>query len=459
MNDKNMQVLTNIIAAVESGGQVYGKRNYAAYTPPYHNTPNEHTITLGWAQNYGPEAERLIHMIYAADPETFDAIDTYGSVKSMIGKDWVKLRWNPTEAQKNVLIRLIDSAAGHECQDSLFSELMNKFIADCRKDYPDADIPAQMMYCEIRHLGGKNPVDRIFRRCNGDYSLDSIMAALDKDDPDSNQVGARKFRSRHQKCIEFIKKYAVKENNVGTTIVKEFQKYIGTVEYDGIIATIQKWYYGYVKHDAWCATSTSYFANVAGILDQIGGKNEGVSEMMEATKRLHKTDGRFFEYPNIPKQIKLNDIIFFKRNEASHVAHAWKDQEYTGDGMISVIGGNQSDMICVKNYDQANIKAVYRPKYAENPPVKPWLAAEIQTISKGDKNHSVRIMQEIFRSRQYKDQFGFILEADGDFGDRTEWVLKWYQTARKKAGADLTVDGICGQKTWHDLLAVTVKTV
>lgn len=458
MNDKNMQVLTNIIGAVESGGQVYGKRNYAAYATPYHSTPAEHTITLGWAQNYGPEAERLIRMIYDADPEAFDAIDTYGSVKSMIGKDWVKLRWNPTEAQKNVLIRLIDSAAGHECQDDLFSELMNKFIADCRKDYPEADIPAQMMYCEIKHLGGKGPADRIFKRCGGNYSLDNILASLDKDDPDSNQVGSRKFRSRHLKCIEFIRKYAVPEGSM-TTIVDEFNKYIGTVEYNGIVATIQTWFYGTLVKDAWCATSTSYFANVAGILDQLGGKNEGVYEMMNACRALHKTDGRFWDYPNIPRDLKKHDIIFFKRSGMSHVAHLWKDQTYTGTGTINVLGGNQSDMICKKDYKQIGIQAVYRPKYAEEPPKKPWLSAEIQTISKGDKNHSVRIMQEIFRSRGYKDQYGFILDADGDFGEKTEWVLKWYQTARKKAGADLSVDGICGQKTWHDLLAVTVKTV
>ena len=397
-----------------------------------------------------------MQMIYDADPVNWTKLDPNNSVKDMLPKDWVAIRWNPSAAQKNIIIKLIDSETGHKCQDLLFSELMNKFISDCERDYPNADIPAQMMYCEIRHLGGKNPVDRIFKRCNGDYSLDNIMAALDKDDPNSNQVGSRKFRSRHQKCIEFIRKYAVREGSM-TTIVDEFNKYIGTVEYNGIVATIQKWYYGTLVKDAWCATSTSYFANVAGILDQLGGKNEGVYEMMNACRALHKNDGRFWDYPNIPRQLKKHDIIFFKRSGMSHVAHCWCDQTYTGSGTINVLGGNQSDMICKKDYKQIGIQAVYRPKYAEEPPKKPWLSAEIQTVSKGDTNHSVRIMQEIFRSRGYKDQYGFILDADGNFGDKTEWVLKWYQTARKKAGADINVDGICGQKTWHDLLAVTVK--
>ena len=53
MNDQNYIVLSKIIGAVETGGQKYGNARYDAYVPPYTNTPKEHTITLGWAQNYG----------------------------------------------------------------------------------------------------------------------------------------------------------------------------------------------------------------------------------------------------------------------------------------------------------------------------------------------------------------------------------------------------------------------
>lgn len=216
MNVKNLEVLTNIIGAVESGGQVYGNRRYNAYTPPYANTPNEHTITLGWAQNYGPEAEKLIHLIYDGDRHTFSLYDTASpSISSMLGKDWVGMRWNPNSSQKQALINLISSDVGKQCQDYLFINLMEKFIAECERDYTK-DIFAQMMYCEIRHLGGKGPVDRIFKRCNGDYSLDNIMNALKQDQYDtssSNQVGDSKFWSRHQKCVEFIRKYAEKENS------------------------------------------------------------------------------------------------------------------------------------------------------------------------------------------------------------------------------------------------------
>ena len=47
MNDANLLVLTNIIGAVESGGQVYGKRRYNAYAAPFTNSQKEYTITIG----------------------------------------------------------------------------------------------------------------------------------------------------------------------------------------------------------------------------------------------------------------------------------------------------------------------------------------------------------------------------------------------------------------------------
>ena len=50
MDKKNLNILTNIIGGVETGGQTYGKRNYASYVAPGKNTANEKTCTLGWAR-------------------------------------------------------------------------------------------------------------------------------------------------------------------------------------------------------------------------------------------------------------------------------------------------------------------------------------------------------------------------------------------------------------------------
>lgn len=212
MNAHNLDVLSNIIAAVESGNQVYGRKKYDAYDPPYKNTPNEVTITIGWYQAFGHEARQLIQAIFDADKANFLRLDT-ANIDDMLAYDWEKIKWNPNSKEKAVLIALIDSNVGHKVQDELFSQKMEKLIADCSLDYTE-DVFAQMMYCEIRHLGGKSAVNRIFKRCNGNYSLDTIMAALKKDQSDtssSNQVGDSKFWSRHLKCKEFIEKYAEKE--------------------------------------------------------------------------------------------------------------------------------------------------------------------------------------------------------------------------------------------------------
>lgn len=213
MNEKNLAVLTNIIGAVETGGQVYGKRRYNDYTAPYTNSEKEVTCTLGWYQAYGHEAQQLIREIYEADRNEFWHIDNAG-IAEMLDLDWVAIRWNPDKKERAALVALIDSPIGHEVQDRIFSEKMKKLIAECGKDYTE-DIKAQMMYCEIRHLGGKGPADRIFKRCAGDYSLERIMQALAQDQRDltsGNQVGDTKYWSRHVKCREFIEKYADDES-------------------------------------------------------------------------------------------------------------------------------------------------------------------------------------------------------------------------------------------------------
>lgn len=213
MNEKNLAVLTNIIGAVETGGQVYGKKRYNDYTAPYTNSKKEVTCTLGWYQAYGHEARQLIQEIYNTDTVTFWRLDS-ADIEEMLRYDWVALKWKPNAKEKAALIALIDSDVGHMVQDRIFAEKMIKLIEECEHDYTK-DVKAQMMYCEIRHLGGKGPADRIFQRCAGKYDLDMIMASLVADQRDKssdNQVGDTKYWSRHLKCREFIDRYAEDEN-------------------------------------------------------------------------------------------------------------------------------------------------------------------------------------------------------------------------------------------------------
>lgn len=240
MNQQNLTVLAKIIIAVETGSQVYGKGRYNDYTPPYKNTPNEHTITLGVGAFFGAESRELIQRIYDADPAAFKKLDTCSpTIESMLKKDWVSIRWNPSSSQKAVLIKLIDSKIGHEVQDAMMAEKCKEMVDQCVRLYPATagNVKAQMMWAEIRHLGGTKPAQRIFNRCNGKFDLDSIMVALvaDQRDPSSsNQVGDKIFWSRHVKCRQFIDEYATEEDGADNSAskqeeTKQEEKYMGVI--------------------------------------------------------------------------------------------------------------------------------------------------------------------------------------------------------------------------------------
>lgn len=385
MNKENMAVLTNIIGAVESGGQVYGKRNYAAYAGPYTNSNIEHTVTLGWAQNYGSEAYRLITMIYAKDPTAFEKLDANSEIKTMINgeHDWVRGRWNPTAAQKDILIRLIDSAAGHECQDELFAELIERYITDCERTYTK-NIPAVMMYCEIRHLGGKGAADRIFKRCAGDYSLNSIMNSLKKDQTDSssnNQVGDKKFWTRHQKCREFIERYAVSEDETAgkeqtmartaESLLNVLRGWIGYSEKNGKFKSIIDIYNshkplarGYrVKYtDEWCDTTVSAAAIKAGMTDLIGTEC-GCEEHVKIFKKkgIWIEDGRITPKPGY--------IILYNWNQPSQPNDGYSDHigvvESVSGNMITVIEGNRGEAVARRKIPVGwgYIRGYAAPKY------------------------------------------------------------------------------------------------
>ena len=131
MNKKNLEILTNIIGGVESGGQIYGKRRYEAYAGKKANSPNENTCTLGWAQNYGNRGRKLCQMILSADPAAFRKADTAG-IEKKLGTDWEATGWSPSAKEKAALIAIITTDAGKKCQDNLFVEQAKGYIKNAK---------------------------------------------------------------------------------------------------------------------------------------------------------------------------------------------------------------------------------------------------------------------------------------------------------------------------------------
>lgn len=76
---------------------------------------------------------------------------------------------------------------------------------------------------------------------------------------------------------------------------------------------------------------------------------------------------------------------------------------------------------------------------------------EPKTIKKGDNGLSVLLLQEILIARGFKGKDGKALTLDRVAGTNTIHALTKYQESRKGV---LEADGVCGDKTWRDLIAL-----
>ena len=231
------------------------------------------------------------------------------------------------------------------------------------------------------------------------------------------------------------------------TVTDMFEPYIGTKEYNGIVRTMIEWYYGHFAKVAWCAVSMSYMMNKLGILDQIGGKNQNVYEMMMDTEKAWKKTkvGQFYWRDEIPKgmYIPRGTIVFnlysskpMTASSSKHVTSVYAGFKWTTSGKWQSLGGNQSDYIKVKEYNRGNIYAIFIPDYdQENDKHK--------TLRKGDKGDEVTELQMALNQLGYPDDDYKALSIDGSFGAKTEQAVK-----RLQSHNGLVVDGVCGPKTW-----------
>lgn len=151
-----------------------------------------------------------------------------------------------------------------------------------------------------------------------------------------------------------------------SSILKSYQMILwldahrGVTEYNGVVADIQRWYYGTLIKAAWCATAVSYLLNMVGITSH---KSDNVNRLRLSLMSDHY-NGVYYEGEDIPKVINKGDILFWlwegstmTDSSSKHVGLA----EYRSDNdTIYCIGGNQRDKICTLAYDRKKLYAVYR---------------------------------------------------------------------------------------------------
>ena len=454
MQKKNIEVLRKILYAVESGGQVYGCQNYAAFIGAGANCSNEKAITIGAGQWYAGEAKKLLQKIQRANPAQFKKLDTQGIGTDLLKKNWTAYAISPSSAKAKCIVTIINSTLGRKCQDELMDEQITEYAASIAKTYGSISDTAMMECINIIHQGGNSALKRILAKTAKPYTAKSIYAALNTDpaDPRTNQVGD--YTTRQKKVYEFIVKYASdaateaatttgatkKEESAVSTVQKTIDKAITWME-----ETAKDDRHGYCQDHRWgedgdydCSSAVYTAWQSAGVpvktysLKKYGEAYTGV--MLRAFTANGFTDVTAKVNRSTGAGLVRGDVLL---NAARHTAM------YCGNGMEveasinekgTAHGGKPGDQTgkeflirSYRNYPWTNVL-----RYTGNGVT----IAEKNYLEIGDSGSAVKTMQTMLIECGYScGEYG----ADGEFGTGTDIAVRRFQM---KNG--LTIDGQYG---------------
>lgn len=202
MTDYEITVISSILFAVETGGNVYGNKDYSNFTEAYTNSEEEHAITIGAGGWMGAEAKKLLNRIREANPSEFSRLDTAGIAADMAASNWSTYRVSKNSAKAKCISAIIDTETGHRCQNQLAAEEMEAYMNEAAA-LGVTDTAAQMMCANFRHQGGYSAMTRVLAKTKQPYTLDNLYAACQTDT--GNQVGT--YKSRQKMVYESLKKY------------------------------------------------------------------------------------------------------------------------------------------------------------------------------------------------------------------------------------------------------------
>ena len=204
-------VWKNILGAVESGGQVYGRRDYAAFAGPGANSPNEYSCTAGAYQEYGENLRQLLVRIRIEFPYSFYGRDGAGIISDLrrTWSDSNPYRVYSGSTKARVIQKIISSSVGQYVQDLRAVELMDLYFRDIR-NLGVRNLQAAMFMAECYHLGGFAAVRRVVNRASNKNSISSLRTSLYQDQYDysnSYQIGDSFYRSRHELVYRWLTQY------------------------------------------------------------------------------------------------------------------------------------------------------------------------------------------------------------------------------------------------------------
>ena len=387
IKQSEMDVLINIIGAVETGGQIYGKRRYNDYTPAGANCSNEISCTIGAYQEYNSLAKGLLQEILNTYPETFRKYDNAGIEQDLKKASWNGYSPNRGSAKAKAISAIIDSANGRKIQDKRIEKQMLDYIAFAEKQGVNC-VDALFMCANLIHQGGYSACTRILSKTPNPYTLDHIYEACQSDT--GNQVGA--YRTRQAKVYGWLKQYLNKQEggNVPMSNVSENQAI------DALIACAEN-EVGYLEKmsnsqldsktgNAGTANYTKYWRDLkasyqgqpwcAVFVSWIMYKTFG----LETAKKLlkHTSDFPYVYCPTLGARFtkhanpQRGDIVIFYRNgtfaHTGIVTNVQGDRFWTIEGNTS--GGStiiaNGGGVCAKSYYNSNLPGTKfcRPDYS-----------------------------------------------------------------------------------------------
>lgn len=220
MDKQNITVLRKILYAVESGNQIYGEQDYAAFAEVGANCSNEKAITIGAGQWYADEAKELLYRIQRGNPKLFKDMDTENLEADLLKKSWATYAVNKDSAKGRLIISIISMELGKKCQDQYMEDQIAAYAKSIEKTYGTMPDSAMMECINIHHQGGDSALKRILAKTVKPYTADKIYTVLcmDPTDPVQNQVGD--YTDRQKAVINMIHTYADSTEKEGIEMTK-----------------------------------------------------------------------------------------------------------------------------------------------------------------------------------------------------------------------------------------------
>lgn len=220
MDKQNITVLRKILYAVESGNQIYGEQDYAAFAEVGANCSNEKAITIGAGQWYADEAKELLCRIQRGNPKLFKDMDTENLEADLLKKSWATYAVSKDSAKGRLIISIISMELGKKCQDQYMEDQIAAYAKSIEKTYGTMPDSAMMECINIHHQGGDSALKRILAKTVKPYTADKIYTVLcmDPTDPVQNQVGD--YTDRQKAVINMIHTYADSTEKEGIEMTK-----------------------------------------------------------------------------------------------------------------------------------------------------------------------------------------------------------------------------------------------